>query len=148
MLMKVLQSKVASIPVSDSVRQHAQDTYVQPARHRGERTVVINVGKVHKAVALHNRVPLVCQALESEKFLRSNKLKIVSKTGPPSGQSTTVTYTYEFVDADLSSSQRENPWLRLRGALKDVFAEFGGGEAYLRAERDNFYSPSSTEQDK
>jgi hypothetical protein len=27
----------------------------------------------------------------------------------------------------------------LRGALKDVFVELGGGEAYLRAERTNFY---------
>jgi hypothetical protein len=33
-------------------------------------------------------------------------------------------------------------WLRLRGCLKDVFAKMGGGEAYLKAERDQFYSPS------
>ena len=26
----------------------------------------------------------------------------------------------------------------IRGALKDVFAEYGGGEAYLRAERASF----------
>jgi hypothetical protein len=31
-------------------------------------------------------------------------------------------------------------WNRLRGMMKDVFAEFGGGEAYLRAERGNFQS--------
>ena len=30
-------------------------------------------------------------------------------------------------------------WSRLRGALKEVFAELGGGEAYLRAERGKFY---------
>ena len=34
----------------------------------------------------------------------------------------------------------EDSWNRLRGILKDVFAEFGGGEAYLRAERSNFQS--------
>jgi hypothetical protein len=32
----------------------------------------------------------------------------------------------------------------LRGALKDVFAELGGGEAYLRAERTNFYGPEGS----
>ncbi len=56
----------------------------------------------------------------------------------PSGQSTTVTYTYEFIDTK-PSSPKEDPWARLRGALRDVFAELGGGEQYLRAERDNFY---------
>ena len=124
--------------VSDSVRQHATDTYVRPTRRRGGRTLMINVGEVHRAVALRNRVPLVCQALESDKFLRANHLKLISRTGPPSGQSTTVTYTYEFVNVE-PSSLKEDPWLRLRGALGDVYAEFGGGERYLRSERDEFY---------
>jgi hypothetical protein len=30
-------------------------------------------------------------------------------------------------------------WHRRRGALKEAFAEMGGGEAYLRAERSNFH---------
>jgi len=125
--------------VSDVVRQHATDKYVRPTQRRGGRTLSINVGEVHRAVALRNRVPLVCQALESDKFLRANQLKLIAKTGPPSGQSTTVTYTYEFVDAK-SSSPKEDPWVRLRGSLKGVFAELGGGEQYLRVERDNFYA--------
>jgi hypothetical protein len=131
-------AKAATKSVSDSVRQYASDKYVRPTRHRGERTLSINVGEVHRAVALRNRVPLVCQALESDKFLQANELKLISKTGPPSGQSTTVTYTYEFIDTK-PSSPKEDPWARLRGALRDVFAELGGGEQYLRAERDNFY---------
>ncbi len=130
--------KDGSKSVSDTVRQHAADAYVRPTVRRGARTVSINVGEVHRAVALRNRVPLVCQALESDKFLRANHLKLVSKTGPPSGQSTTVTYTYEFIDTQ-PSSPKEEPWLRLRGALRGAFAELGGGEPYLRSERDTFY---------
>lgn len=132
-------SKTAPSSVSESVRRHATDTYVRPARNRGERTFSIKVGDVHRAVALRNRVPLVCQALESEKFLQGNELKLVSKTGPPSGQSTTVTYTYEFASSKVPF-QKDDPWHRLRGVLKDVFAELGGGEQYLQAERNNFYS--------
>lgn len=30
-------------------------------------------------------------------------------------------------------------WHSLRGALKEVFAENGGGEAYLRSERNHFH---------
>lgn len=134
-----MKTKGASSTLSDSVRQHAESTYVGPARRRGEKTVAINVGEVHKTASLHNRVPLVCQALQSNKFLEANGLKLISKTGPPSGLSTTVTYTYEFIDAKAPASPIDDPWKRLRGAFKDVFAEMGGGESYLREERRSFY---------
>jgi hypothetical protein len=125
---------------SDRVREHSRETYVNPARRRREKSFTINVGQVQKGVGLRNRVSLVCQALESEKFLRAHGLKLISKTGPPSGQSTTVTYTYEFLDEQPSAlGDGQDAWTRLHGALKDVFAEFGGGEAYLRSERENFY---------
>jgi len=127
----------ASKSYSDLVREYAQETYLSPARRRREKTVTVNVGQVQKGVGLHNRVSLVCQALRSEKFLRAHGLKLISKTGPPSGQSTTVTYTYEFLDSPTEKTGAD-AWERLRGALKDVFAELGGGEAYLRAERASF----------
>ena|SRR5271166_2324820 len=122
---------------SDLVRDYAHQTYISPARRRQEKTVMINAGQVQKGVGLQNRVSLVCQALKSEKFLRAHGLKLISKTGPPSGQSTTVTYTYEFLDSQTEKAGAD-AWERLRGALKDVFAELGGGEAYLRAERASF----------
>ena len=125
---------------SDAIRRHAYERYISAARRRREKTVAINVGEVHRALALNNRVPLVCAALGSKKFLTEHGLRIVSKTGPPSGQSTTVTFTYEIVgkrqdDVELS---RQEAWNRLRGSMKDIFAEYGGGEAYLRAERASF----------
>ena len=134
-------SKTTAKSVSESVREHARDAYLRPARHRGVRTVEINVGKVHRELALKNRIPLVCQALKSEKFLDANALRLVSQTGPPSGQSTTVTYTYEFLESGRSHTPKRDAWKELRGALRDVFAELGGGENYLRKERDTFYPP-------
>jgi hypothetical protein len=85
----------------------------------------------------------VCSALKTRKFLQDNNLRLVDSSGPPSGQSTTVTYTYEFVgeEKDDKGVDRQDAWNRLRGALKDVFAELGGGENYLRNERANFYGP-------
>jgi hypothetical protein len=132
-----------SISDSDLVRQHASDEYIAAARRRGDKTISIHVGTVHKALALNNRVPLVCAALSSKKFLTENHLRLISKTGPPSGQSTTVTYTYEFVSKQREdkAADRQDAWNQLRGALKDVFAELGGGENYLRNERANFYGP-------
>ena len=94
------------------------------------------------------RAPAACSALKTSEFLEENGLRLVSRTGPESGQSTTVVYTYEFTEGENSAvanaasggsgstpQSRQEAWNRLRGALKDVFAEYGGGEAYLRAER-------------
>ena len=89
------------------------------------------------------RVPAVCSALKTREFLEENSLRLVGRTGPDSGQSTTVTYTYEFIAEGQygKSSDRQDAWNRLRGAFKDIFAELGGGENYLRNERANFYGP-------
>jgi len=131
----------ASISDSDLVRRHASNEYISAARRRGDKTVSINVGTVHKALALNNRVPLVCAALGSKKFLTEHGLRIVSKTGPPSGQSTTVTFTYEIVRSESQKPSADEAWQSLRGIAKDIYASFGGGEAYLRQERANFYGP-------
>jgi hypothetical protein len=134
-------------PHSDVVRRHAYEKYISAARRRKQKTVAINVGEVHRALALNNRVPLVCAALGSKKFLTEHGLRLVSKTGPPSGQSTTVTFTYEIVEKqndkkkDNHQLDRQEAWNRLRGCMKDVFAELAGGENFLRNERANFYAP-------
>lgn len=118
------------------VRGYARDRYVRPAKQAGQRRFRIVVGEVHKALGLRNRVPLVCNALSSRKFLKENSLRLVDRSGPPSGQSTTVTLTYEIVggpDPDVMG-----PLRALRGAGAAVFAELGGGENFLRKERREF----------
>jgi hypothetical protein len=128
--------------VSDLVRQHARDAYLRPARRRGEKSFSVNVGTVHKVLALSNRVPLVCAALKSKKFLEENALKLISKTGPPSGQSTTVTFTYEIMGSNGKDSAPTEPLSGLRGIAKDLFRGLGGGEAFIREERKNFSNSS------
>ena len=123
---------------SDRVRQYARDTYLSSARRRRQSTFTVNVGAVHKALGLHNRVPLVCAALGSKKFLRENNLRLVTRTGPQSGQSTTVDFTYELGELAVVTPATVDPWEALRGIGKEVFASLGGGEAYLRREREEF----------
>ena len=134
-----------SISDSDLVRQHASEEYLAAAHRRGDKTVSINVGTVHRALALNNRVPLVCAALGSKKFLTENHLRLISKTGPPSGQSTTVTFTYELEDSEKPAGGID-AFLALRGIGKEVFASLGGGEAFIRRERAEFSRAMKTRE--
>ena len=123
---------------SDAIRRHAYEKYVLNARRRKEKIISINVGDVHREMGLNNRVPLVCAALGSKKFLKEHGLRIVSKTGPPSGQSTTVTYLYEVVHSKPEARTADDMWDSLRGIGKDVFAALGGAEKFIRQERAQF----------
>jgi len=135
---------------ADRIRMHGREKYVVPARQGKAKRFSIRAGDVVRDLRMNGRTPAVCSALRSREFQQSNNLQLVETTGPKSGQSTTVTYTYEFVETGHPSAPREDPWLRLRGALKDIFAELGGGEAYLRGERENFYAadPSAATESK
>lgn len=124
--------------VSDVVRRHAYEAYYRPALRRGEKVFSVNVGTVHKVLALTNRVPLVCAALKSRKFLEENGLDLIAETGPPSGQSTTVTFTYQIVGNNREEPVLNESLLQLRGIAKDLFRELGGGEAFIQQERKNF----------
>ena len=125
---------------ADDIRSYVREKYVAPARNLKQGRFSIRAGEVVQALKLYTRVPAVCSALRGKAFQSQNRVKLVDQTGPKSGQSTTVVYTYEFDDAPDSSQAGFDPWTELRGALKRVFAESGGGENYLRNERENFYA--------
>jgi hypothetical protein len=131
---------------ADKIRGFGKEKYVLPARRKRQKRFSIRVGDVVRELKLKSGlVPAVCSALKTNQFLESNALKLVEINGPQSGQSTTVVYTYEFSQSEPALPAEEDSWNSLRGALKDVFEKYAGGEAYLRAERDNFYPPKVDE---
>ena len=132
-------SSEVQVSKADKIRLYGR-RYVTSARNRGDRTFSIQVGEVVRALGLIDRVPAVCSALRTSKFLEENRLRMVETIAPKSGQSTTVIYTYEFVDNKQPFLKEEDPLELLWGSMKDIFAEYGGGEAYLRAEREKFYT--------
>jgi hypothetical protein len=137
----LIRKRAVAMKLADRIRTHGRERYVLPARERKVHRFSIRAGDVvHELGIGGQRAPAVCSALKTRQFLNNNHLHLIEVTGPKSGQSTTVTYTYEFLDAEHSARQ-EDSWTKLRGALKDIFKEFGGGETYLRDERRNFYPP-------
>lgn len=129
--------------LADKIRAHGKERYAVPARNRKQKRFSIRAGDVVRDLKINGYAPAVCSALKTREFLKENDLLLVSRSGPESGQSTTVTYTYEFIDGPTSrpstDSSSQDTWNSMRGALKEVFSTYGGGEAYLRAERENFY---------
>ena len=125
---------------ADRIRIHGREEYVFLARARGEKRFSIRAGDVVRALRLNGRTPAVCSALKTHQFEKDNHVRLVEMSGPKSKQSTTVVFTYEFVDENPSSSHEGDAWTPLRGVLKDIFAESGGGEAYLRSERSSFHT--------
>jgi hypothetical protein len=130
---------------SDQVRAYVRNHYIAPARKAGLSTVRVRAGEVHKALKWDlRRVPQVCAALSTRKFLVSANLELLKKSGPPSGQSTTVEFLYKILGPSEKAMtpptspapiQNGEGLKALYGLLKNTFRELGGGEAFLKAER-------------
>jgi hypothetical protein len=129
---------------TEHIREYAKNAIVEPARRQHLSIIRIVAGDVHKTLGLNNRVPLVCSALGSRKFQQENHLELISREGPPSGQSSRVTFTYRLIDqaGEAGAAPQEDQFLRLRGIAKEVFQSLGGGQAFLRKEREQFFGPA------
>jgi hypothetical protein len=126
-----------TITRADRVRQYVLTEYIRPARTRGDRVVSITAGEVHKALGLKNRIPLVCAALRSARFQAANHLRLKDVTGPPSGMSTTVKFTFEILSsASERGATAVNPLWRLRGIAKGMFEKPGEWEDLIKHERE------------
>jgi hypothetical protein len=131
---------------TDQTKQHVIATYVKPARLKGANVVQVRVGAVQKELGLTNRTPSVFSTLSSKAFQKEAGVELIEKRGgPPSGgPSTTVQFVYRILDDSsvekpLSRRSKTIPngagLEKLYGILEEEFKALGGGEAYLRAER-------------
>jgi len=131
---------------TDLTKQHVIARYVKPARLNGENVVQVRVGTVQKELGWTNRTPSVFSTLSSKEFQQEAGLELIERRGgPPSGgPSTTVQFVFRLLkegDHSPSFHFEAKPLPngagleKLYGILKDSYAELGGGEAYLKAER-------------
>jgi hypothetical protein len=129
---------------TEITKSHVIATYVNPARLRGERTVDVRVGNVQKELGWTNRTPSVFSTLSSKEFQQEAGLELIEKKGgPPSGgPSTTVEFVYRVLDPTVTSGQGYSSpapgskLMALYGLCASTFLELGGGEDFLRRERD------------
>ena len=127
---------------ADSIRSHVMEHYIGPARRRGEETITIVAKAILRDMQLRgDRAPSVCRALDAKKFCKEHDLELVKVDGPKAKSSTTTAFTFRL-GRRLDNSHHERAmqaiW-NLRGAGKETFAALGGGERWLRRERESFY---------
>src|ERR1039458_2830702 len=83
--------EMANYGSTDIVRRTAAEQYIAPARKQSQTTVTIHSGDFNKFLVQNrvlppNRFPIVCNALQSRKFLQENHLTLKEVQGPPSGK--------------------------------------------------------------
>lgn len=126
---------------AESIRAHVHAQYIEPARRRGDETITVVAGTVLRDLQLRgDYAPSVCSALRARKFSAENDLELIRVDGPRSKSSTTTAFTYRLPRrSERGRSQPARNAIRdLRGIGKDMFAAVGGGERWLRKEREAF----------
>jgi hypothetical protein len=135
---------------TDVTKKHVIATHIRPARQRGEESIRLKVGSVQKELGWTNRTPSVFSTLSSKEFEREAGVELVEKRGgPPSGgPSTSVEFIYRVLDPPGSSGASAKPssagdaLIGLYGIGAQVFKQLGGGEEYLRREREALRFPA------
>lgn len=137
---------------ADQFREYANKHYVEPARRAAEKIVRIKSGDIVKGLGLKDCAPNVCSALERPVFQKRYGLKLIDKqTSAPKGISTTVVFTYRILDQSSGHGGESSPsvtFADLRGIGKKTFDALGGGEAFIRNERENFYGNNTPNPSK
>jgi|SRR5579863_3745656 len=141
--------------LSDLVRRVAIEKFVAPAIKTGKNRFSVAVRDLMVDLRAHGfperNWPQVCTAIQTERFLRANRLEIEGVDGPPSKKSTTVVVRYRVVNRSEQCEEVEGSRQlakdsihesaedrakrlggKLRGLLKDELKQYGGGEAFLR----------------
>ena len=140
--------------LSDQVREVAQETFVKPAHDAGKKEFSIPVRELMKILENQgfprNHTPQICHALQTDKFLLPNRLRVIHVDGPKSKTSTTVVVHYSIIGSTSSAeksprstvpaeTRQENSEARakrltdkLRGLLKEEIAAYGGADAFMR----------------
>jgi len=134
-----------TLAITDITKQHLIEKYVRPARQRGDKTIQVRVGSVLKELGWSNRTPSVFSTLRSRAFQEEAGLELIERRGgPPSGgPSTTWQFVYRVLDREPVPGAKAEKRIQsgaglmnLAGICSDVFRSLGGGEDFLKRERE------------
>lgn len=79
---------------AEGIRAYATKIYIDPARNEGRTRVSFVSGHLHTALRYQNRLRAICTAIDARIFEKENRIKRISRTGPPEGA--TVEWTFSL----------------------------------------------------
>ena len=79
---------------ADDVREYVLVAIIKPARRKGENTVAFNSSGIYRGMGLKSRFPLVCSAIDAEKFQDYASVILMRRDGPK--QSSTVRWVFDL----------------------------------------------------
>jgi len=114
---------------ANQIREHLIAIYIAPARQRGDATVTIRAGDVHKELGLSDQMPNVCQAIEGKPLREMTGLaKPDIVAGPPSGRGGNMIYRFRLSDF---SAERVAPMTPTTNLI--LYGPPGTGKTYRTA---------------
>ena len=84
-----------TMTTADEVREYALVALIKPARRRGEKTLTFTSSDIHDGMGIKSRFPLVCSAIDAEKFLEYASVVLTRRDGPK--QSSTVRWVFDLM---------------------------------------------------
>lgn len=81
---------------ADKIRKHITEQVVKPARIRGETSIEIISGDVHKSMVLQNALPAVCSVLEGAALAQLANMRLVERHSPIGSDKPSSTIRYQF----------------------------------------------------
>jgi hypothetical protein len=143
---------------TEATKRHVIEKYVKPARRRGEKIIEVRVGNVLKELGWSNRTPSVFSTLGSQSFQEEAGLRLIEKRGGPAsgGPSTTWQFVYDVLEegeapdsgrrlgfpggasterGGRTATPNGSGLMELAGIFAEAFRKLGGGEEYLKSER-------------
>lgn len=77
---------------ADEIRIFTYENFIKSNRDTTERGVTIRAGDVHEAMGLKGKIPFVCGALGTTKFLKQFNLQLLKRDGPTCGANVYFTF--------------------------------------------------------
>jgi hypothetical protein len=76
----------------DAVRKYVKQRYINPARMKKGGRVTFTAEDIEKEMGLGNKYPLICSALDTQKFIDFARVELIRREGAAQGSTAKWTF--------------------------------------------------------
>ena len=76
----------------DAVRKYVKQRYINTARMKKNGRVTFTAEEIEKAMGLGNKYPLICSALDTQKFIEFARVELIRREGAAQGATAKWTF--------------------------------------------------------